>query len=68
MAKQVEVSAVLPSDHEVELIRILAEDMRQAGATIKVISESLAAKFEVHPRTIVKYVYGERRGRATPRR
>lgn len=52
------------TDHEVELIRASAAERMAAGETLEVVSVDLAARFEVHPRTVVKYIYFERRARS----
>ncbi len=55
------------TDHEVDLIRELYEELAGEGMGNHKIAEQIAAKFEVHGRTVLKIVRCERRGQ-TPAR
>lgn len=54
------------TDHEVALVRQLADEAINEGQPAEQVYVWLAEKFEVHPRTVKKYVYWEARRGSEP--
>jgi hypothetical protein len=55
------------SDHEIDLIRELYEDMRESGKKNREAMHEIAGKFDVHWRTVGKYVCCESRAQIPAR-
>ena len=50
-----------PTNESVAEIRTIAREAIAAGCPPKRVYRALARRYRVHPRTVTRYVYGERR-------